>query len=425
MKKIAVVALSLLFINNFIFSQTTYTQSNQNTTNQIVQTTDSTSPVIFKFKHKKGEASSYISTVEEAAYLNGILNNHAQIINRISTTIEDVDDGGTATLHTNYMTTNNTLLSGSEKNLSWGEESNVTVQRKPNGELIIKDNPFMPTVRNVPVFPEVERSVGQTWTAKGEEVHDVRQLFNMSEPIVIPFVATYKYTGNVSENDRVFNVIEVYYEFYQSNSQRNIKAGSYYKETTGYSKQTLYWDSSRGILDHYNEEFKIQMKDIFGNKYLFIGTAHSEITEFSSVSDDDTLTSVQNTVDSLHLKNINVKKTDKGLTISIENIQFEPDSDILLDSEKEKIKLLSEILLQYPNDLLITGHCAERGTVTARQELSEARAESVANYLINLGIRDQYHIFTQGKGSTQPIATNNTEEGRSKNRRVEITIMDK
>lgn len=393
--------------------------------NLNAQINNSSQGILFEFNHVKGEASSYISTVEEEAYFNGILNNHAEIINRISTTVEDVDKDGTAKLHTIYMTTNNTLLNGSQSKLSWGEESEVTVTRKKNGELVIPNDSFMPTVRNVPVFPAVTRKPGETWTAQGEEVHDVRKLFNMTKPIVIPFTATYKYVGDVEENGRIFNVIQLYYEFYQSNSLANKRAGSLYAETTGYSQQVLYWDSSRGILDHYNEEFKIQMKDVYGNRYLFAGTAHSEITEFQNVSDDYTLASVQGTVESLNLKNIKVKKGEKGLTISIENIQFEPDSDILLESEKEKIRLIAEILNQYSNDLLITGHCAERGTVAARQQLSEERAVSVANYLIELGVRDEYHIFTQGKGSTEPIATNNTEEGRSKNRRVEITIMDR
>lgn len=406
MKKLITIAATFLAITFMSFSQ-------------------NANEVLFEFKQVKGEASSYISTVQEEAYFNGILNNHAEIINRISTTVDEVTEDGTATLHTIYMTTNNTLLTGSDQNLSWGEETDVTVQRKKNGELIIPNDSFMPTVRNVPVFPSVTRKPGETWTAKGEEVHDVRKLFNMNTPIVIPFTASYKYVGNEEIDGRIFNVINIYYEFYQTNSVANKRAGSLYAETTGYSQQTLYWDSTRGILDHYNEEFKIQMKDVYGNKYMFFGTAHSEITEFQNVSDDDTLASVQNTVENLKLQNINVKKSEKGLTISIENIQFEPDSDILLDSEKEKIKLISEILYQYKNDLLITGHCAERGTVNARQKLSEDRAVSVAKYLIELGVRDEYHIFTQGKGSTEPIATNNTEEGRSKNRRVEITIMDK
>lgn len=380
--------------------------------------------IVFKFNQIKGTSSSYISTVEEDAYYNGILNNHAEIINRISTTVEDVDDEGTAVLKTRYMTTNNTLLSNSEKSLSWGEENNIEVTRKSNGELVIDKDAFMPTVRNVPVFPSVPRKVGQSWTGQGEEVHDVRRLFNMNTPIIIPFVATYRYTKDIEVNGTVFNVIEIYYEFFQQNTAANKRAGSLYESTTGYSKQTLYWDNKKGILDHYNEEFKIQLKDVYGNLYLFTGTAHSEITEFISVNNDDTMEEIQNTLDNFGLQNISVKKGERGLTISIENIQFEPDSNILLDSEKEKIKLIASILKQFPNDLLITGHCADRGTYNARQVLSEQRAESVALYLKELGVRDELHLFTQGKGSTEPIATNNTEEGRSKNRRVEITIME-
>ena len=60
-----------------------------------------------------------------------------------------------------------------------------------------------------------------------------------------------------------------------------------------------------------------------------------------------------------------------------------------------------------------------------RQLLSEERASAVAEYLIGLEVRDRFHVFTQGFGATRPVATNQTEEGKAKNRRVEITIMDK
>ncbi len=126
----------------------------------------------------------------------------------------------------------------------------------------------------------------------------------------------------------------------------------------------------------------------------------------------------------MKLDNISVKKGDKGLTISLDNIQFEADSNVLMESEKLKLRKIADILKQYSNDLLITGHCAERGTAKARQKLSEQRAESVADFLKMMGVRDEYHIFTKGQGSREPVASNATEEGRAKNRRVEITIMD-
>ena len=125
-----------------------------------------------------------------------------------------------------------------------------------------------------------------------------------------------------------------------------------------------------------------------------------------------------------NLKDVSVSKGEKGLTISIENIQFEPDSDLLLNSEQIKLEKIGKILKTVSNDLLITGHCADRGTKKAQQNLSESRAKAVADFLINNGVRDQYHIFTQGKGASEPIASNKTEKGRQKNRRVEITIMD-
>ena len=95
-----------------------------------------------------------------------------------------------------------------------------------------------------------------------------------------------------------------------------------------------------------------------------------------------------------------------------------------MESEKLKLRKIADILKQYSNDLLITGHCAERGTAKARQKLSEQRAESVADFLKMMGVRDEYHIFTKGQGAREPVASNATEEGRAKNRRVEITIMD-
>ncbi|MBQ1593522.1 MAG: OmpA family protein, partial [Treponema sp.] len=91
----------------------------------------------------------------------------------------------------------------------------------------------------------------------------------------------------------------------------------------------------------------------------------------------------------------------------------------------EKLKKIAQILEAYPdNDILVSGHTAT-GKGRDPQELSEARAKAVADYLIQLGVKDNYHIFTQGFGDKNPIAPNNTEEGKSKNRRVEITIMDK
>ena len=193
----------------------------------------------------------------------------------------------------------------------------------------------------------------------------------------------------------------------------------------GFSNQTLWWDNEKGQIDHYSENFRILIETALGNQLDFVGTAHAEVTDFKRTGTEENLKLVQEKVESLGLQNISVTKSEKGLTISLENIQFKADSAILQESEKIKIQGIAKILSEYPNDLLVSGHTALAGTEKERQELSEERADAVAQYLIKLGVRDQYHIFTQGFGAKVPIAPNNTEAGKAKNRRVEITILDK
>ena len=226
------------------------------------KTTNNSQGVRFKYKQVLGESCSYISTVEEDAYFDGILNNHAQIINRISTTVDEEKKDGSAVITTAFMTTTNTIIDGTKHSLSWGEEETVTVTRKPTGQLTIPSSSFMPTVRDVPVFPNKAVKPGESWTAPGKEVHDLRRLFNMNDPIIIPFTANYTYVGDEVQKGKTFNVIEIRYEFYQKNTRKSIQKGSTYASSAGFTNQKLYWDGEKGLLDHYTEEFEMVFKEI-------------------------------------------------------------------------------------------------------------------------------------------------------------------
>lgn len=379
--------------------------------------------VLFRFKHKKGDSASYVSTVNEEVLVNGKHNHDAVIINRISSQIKDVLDDGTGIIHATYMTTESSQSYTS--NLQWGEDFESNFSRKTTGEMDIGDEYFMPTVRNVPVFPEYPVEIGQGWTADGHEAEDLRQTFGVAKPYKVPFTARYKYLRDEdTEDGRKLNVISVNYTFYYESPSAYIDNYSMPASTMGNSSEIIWWDNEKGIIDHYQEDFKIIIENYAGDIYTFRGKAGAKVTEFKSLNNDDNLKIIQQTVKKMDLDNVSVKKSEKGLTISIENIQFEPDSSILMDSEKIKLKKIASILLQFQNDLLITGHCAERGTERNRQIISEDRANAVADYLKAMNVRDDYHIFTMGKGSTEPAASNNTEAGRAKNRRVEITILD-
>jgi outer membrane protein OmpA-like peptidoglycan-associated protein len=79
--------------------------------------------------------------------------------------------------------------------------------------------------------------------------------------------------------------------------------------------------------------------------------------------------------------------------------------------------------MQYPNSLIdVYGHTDSTGSDTYNQALSERRARAVADYLISRGV-GYARIRSQGFGEPQPIASNDSEQGRSANRRVEIKIV--
>ena len=86
------------------------------------------------------------------------------------------------------------------------------------------------------------------------------------------------------------------------------------------------------------------------------------------------------------------------------------------------IQKLATILNKYPDtEILVEGHTDSTGPEEHNMDLSIRRAQSVSNYLASLQVL-QTRIHTNGYGESQPIATNETAEGRQLNRRVEVAI---
>ena len=410
--------------------------------------------VLFKFKYNKGDSYRILSTVNEDVFVNMRYDHHGEIVNRVSAEITDVNkEEGSGTHDCTFMTTESATGSSTGKTFTWGEEYKSIFDRSSLGRYTIGDEYFMPTVRDVPVFPDHALKPGDTWVSEGHEAHDMRQNFGLEKPYKVPFTASYQYLGTVGREKRevkqmsyaaaaiskqrnnqvtkkegsVLHVFRVKYTLYTEAPQRSSQLyySDYPQTTMGFSDELIYWDAEKGAIDHYTENFRIIIETAYGNIYEFRGTAHAEVTDFLRTNTDDELKAVEEQIKDMGLDNVTVKKSDKGLTLSIENIRFKAESAELMASETEKIKKIAQILEAYPdNDILVSGHTAT-GKGRDPQELSEERAKAVADYLITLGVRDNYHIFTQGFGDKMPIAPNNTESGKAKNRRVEITIMDK
>ncbi|PIE98254.1 MAG: cell envelope biogenesis protein OmpA [Treponema sp.] len=122
-------------------------------------------------------------------------------------------------------------------------------------------------------------------------------------------------------------------------------------------------------------------------------------------------------------KNYTVKKTKRGVQINLKNLKFQPDSSVLLSTEKIKLEEIAKILKAYPDaKFFVEGHTADVGNPEGQKKLSEQRALTIVNELVNRGI-DSSQFMYSGAGATKPIAKNDNDVNRAKNRRVEITIM--
>lgn len=118
-----------------------------------------------------------------------------------------------------------------------------------------------------------------------------------------------------------------------------------------------------------------------------------------------------------------VERVGEGIQVTFASgLLFGFDSDVVKGDARSNLNELANSLDKYDgSNLLIVGHTDAVGSEAYNEDLSERRAESAANYLISHGV-DRDRIGTRGRGETEPVASNETDSGRSKNRRVEVAI---
>lgn len=120
-----------------------------------------------------------------------------------------------------------------------------------------------------------------------------------------------------------------------------------------------------------------------------------------------------------------VKEEPRGTVITLAGgVLFASNKSVLLPGAQNSLGQIADALKeQHDKRILIEGHTDSRGSDVTNQALSQARAESVAAFLVSRGVPSD-HITTAGLGPSRPVADNNTAEGRANNRRVEIVIQN-
>ena len=119
---------------------------------------------------------------------------------------------------------------------------------------------------------------------------------------------------------------------------------------------------------------------------------------------------------------LQTRDTARGLIVNMSDVLFQTGSNKLRPQVREKLSKLAGIVLAYPGlKLEMEGHTDNIGGDTYNQTLSEGRAQAVRDYLVSQGVVSG-SIVSRGFGKTKPIDTNDSNEGRQKNRRVEMVV---
>lgn len=378
-------------------------------------------PRRFTFKYREGDRYRIISTVDQTVRVNGEFSHNAELVNRIRVEVTDVRNGS-GRMEIDYQ--HNAKSGSGAEVYEYGQVYEAEYWRDARGRYDVEGEYYVPVVRDVPVFPDRELEVGETWSRTGYEVHDLRRNYGIEEPFRFPIPVNYEYLGMRTVDGEKHPAISIQYNiFFRPNERYDVPR--YPVMVSGYSSQTMYWSTEYDRPRSYEEEYLIVMTLSDGNQIQFEGTAEGEVVEATPLNRDRVTEEIQRDLDERNVEDATVSSDERGVTISLENIQFPPDSARLRESERAKLDQIAEILSNYPDrDILITGHTALAGTEEARQALSEKRAAAVGSYLIEQGVRNPNRLFYQGMGARNPVADNSTEEGMRRNRRVEFTILE-
>ncbi len=373
-----------------------------------------------EFSHAKGDKFRVLSRVDEVVLINGRLAGSTEILNRIAMTVTDAAADGSWGFLAGTVDTSERKKADSVYILS--ETYGTEYRRDRLGRYTIDPKYLMPIVRDVPSFPDRALKAGDTWNAPGEERQDF-SLLGIPDPYAFPIEVKYRFAGPVRRGGKSLLLIEASYTVFLRPSPPAAHAGVYPVQIAGYSNQSIYWDPAIGQPAAYEESFDFVYDWSDGERGEFRGSAGSELVLSSAMDRGSVKEEIEKAVSDM--PNVSVSDDERGVTISVEDIQFEADSARLRPGEAAKIDRIAELLKRYPDrDVLVSGHAAAAGYAEGRQPLSEERAKAVAERLIALGARKADRVRAVGLGDTKPIADNATEAGRARNRRVEITILE-
>ena len=376
----------------------------------------------FRFQFHPGDQYRFYGASTQHITVDGRFLQDSLQTYKIAFSVSDADPDGSGRLqgHITYLTQPKGEAAG-----LIDQEYDTDYRVDARGQYTVPPEQVMPVVRNVPVFPEGELKVGDRWTGKGEEVHDMKADFGVDQVLRVPLDVYYWYTGSVVKDGVTLQVIRSDYKLDKPTGFNYPDLKFYPLKMTGYFHQKIYFNAEKGREEGYEEDYRLILEMNTGQVVEYSGHGSSGMVEAKTMDKPALVAQVKKDLEDRGLPDVQVQATSQGVSLNLDQIHFPGDSALLVASEQEKLQVIAEVLKAHPDrDILVEGHTADVVGGADPQTLSEARAAAVGNYLVSLGVRQPNQIVYRGWGASKPLVPNDTEENRAKNRRVEITLLE-
>lgn len=339
---------------------------------------------------------------------------------KVNTNIIEIDESGIALIQDDgYYYINDNINNNDIQEIK--ENILVKYHKDSKGTTFVPVASIFPVMRNIPMFPDENVIPGTTWESEGLEVHDFFSTNSISQ---LPVKVSYKFIGVDSDPLQTAEISYICNIDVTNTGDNSIDPKIY--KVTGTSNNTLFFSlkENRPLKEIYERDYVIITSTM--DMYRFIDSGNRVWNKIESTIDKKKeLAKIENDIKDQELEDVNISETTDGLKLSLENISFEPDSAVLTKQEALRLKEIAKILTKYKDKhIRIVGHTADRGTPEAQMKLSALRAKAVAKELLHYNAISSKNTEIQGKGASEPIASNKTEKDRKKNRRVEIFITE-
>ena len=356
-------------------------------------------------------AYSQIERSDWSRYDNGKYTGHVYHEVRSSIVPAELEDGE-GSFRGNFVVLEETLrdMRQSARPVDMVIPVNFRIDR--SGGLTVDDDRGYPALRGFPVFPDRELLPGDKWTAPGSRMADP---LNQGVGEFIPFLAEYEYRGTGLYRDIPVHQISARYSLpYGGKTEMSRSSPSF--RVQGVHTVEILLRVSDGLL--------LLMRDNLDDTYTWPDGRTLRFRGFSLTFGQGIAPLKPAAVIVRPGKDVDVDTVPGGIRLRVKNIRFAPDSDLFLPEEQPRLDQIARSLMDIPDrTILVEGHTAATGRPEGEMELSVNRAKRMIDELVRRGIPADRFVY-KGWGGQKPLGDNATEDGRTANRRVEITVLE-